>query len=214
MNAERGSVTVFTTVITFALLLCAGLMVDCGAKIQAYRQAYAAAEEAARAGAGQMNTGHAYTSGRFEIDPTQARNAARAYLTTAGHTGTVSTTGNQVNVTVTVSKTHRADLPHRHHRRNRHSRRHHANVPRHRTRTNMTMYGLRHPLLARTAAGAALVGLLAGIPAILLIFFCPSACPPSTTWPLPANPSSSRHCCSPQSGPAGPCSPSPSRWNS
>ncbi|MBF8186310.1 hypothetical protein ITP53_11230 [Nonomuraea sp. K274] len=94
----------FTAVITFALLLCAGLMVDGGAKIQAYREAYAAAEEAARAGAGQMNTGHAYTHGRFEIDTTQALSAARAYLSAAGHTGTVSTTGNQVRITVTVSR--------------------------------------------------------------------------------------------------------------
>ncbi|MEU6720737.1 pilus assembly protein TadG-related protein [Nonomuraea sp. NPDC046802] len=104
MNAERGSVTVFTAVIAFALLLCAGLMVDGGAKIRAYREAYAAAEEAARAGAGQLNTGHAYTSGRFQLDTTQALTAARAYLSAAGHTGTVSTTGNQVRVTVTASK--------------------------------------------------------------------------------------------------------------
>ncbi|MBB5775741.1 pilus assembly protein TadG-related protein [Nonomuraea jabiensis] len=104
MNAERGSVTLFTAVVAFALLLCAGLMVDGGAKIQAYREAYAAAEEAARAGAGQMNTGHAYTSGQFKIDPAQAANAARAYLSSAGHAGTVSTTGNQVRITVTVTK--------------------------------------------------------------------------------------------------------------
>ncbi|MFB4269628.1 pilus assembly protein TadG-related protein [Nonomuraea sp. GTA35] len=104
MNAERGSVTVFTAVIGFVLLLCAGLMVDGGAKVLAYREAYAAAEEAARAGAGQVNTGQAYTSGRFEVDTAQALTAARAYLSAAGHPGTVSTTGNQVRVTVTVSK--------------------------------------------------------------------------------------------------------------
>jgi Flp pilus assembly protein TadG len=104
VNAERGSVTVFTAVIGFVLLLCAGLMVDGGAKVLAYREAYAAAEEAARAGAGQVNTGQAYTSGRFEVDTGQALAAARAYLSAAGHPGTVSTTGNQVRVTVTVSK--------------------------------------------------------------------------------------------------------------
>ncbi|MFI7449686.1 TadG family pilus assembly protein [Nonomuraea sp. NPDC049714] len=104
MDDERGSITVFTAVIAFALLLCAGLMVDGGAKIRAYREAYAAAEEAARAGAGQMNTARAYTSGQFEIDTTQAPATARAYLSTAGHPGTVSTTGNQVRVTVTVSR--------------------------------------------------------------------------------------------------------------
>ncbi|MEV4575073.1 pilus assembly protein TadG-related protein [Nonomuraea jabiensis] len=104
MNTERGSVTVFTAVIAFVLLLCAGLMVDGGAKIQAYREAYAVAEEAARAGAGQMNISHAYTNGRFEIDTNQALTAARSYLSTAGHTGTISTSGNQVRVTVTVSR--------------------------------------------------------------------------------------------------------------
>ena len=104
MNAETGSVTVFTAVIAFAMLLCAGLMVDGGAKIQAYLEAYATAEEASRAGAGQIDTGHAYANGRFEIDATQALNAARAYLSSAGHIGTVSTAGNQVRVTVTVSK--------------------------------------------------------------------------------------------------------------
>jgi Flp pilus assembly protein TadG len=104
MSPERGSVTVFTAVIAFVLLLCAGLMVDGGAKIQAYREAYATAEEASRAGAGQMNTARAYTGGRLEIDTAQARAAARAYLSAAGHTGTVSATGNQVTVTVTVSK--------------------------------------------------------------------------------------------------------------
>ncbi|MEV0623985.1 pilus assembly protein TadG-related protein [Nonomuraea sp. NPDC050404] len=104
MSAERGSVTVFAAVIGFALLLCAGLMVDGGAKILAYREAYAAAEEAARAGAGQVDTGRAYSDGRFEIDAAQASTAIRAYLSAAGHTGTVATTGNQVRVTVTVSK--------------------------------------------------------------------------------------------------------------
>ncbi|MEV4390568.1 pilus assembly protein TadG-related protein [Nonomuraea sp. NPDC049607] len=104
LGDERGSVTVFTAVITFALLLCAGLMVDGGTKIQAYREAYATAEEAARAGAGQMNAGRAYAEGRFEIDAAQALYAARAYLSAAGHTGTVSTAANQVQVTVTVSK--------------------------------------------------------------------------------------------------------------
>ncbi|MGW4796686.1 pilus assembly protein TadG-related protein [Nonomuraea sp. NPDC004297] len=104
MNAERGSATVFTAVVAFSLLLCAGLMVDGGAKVLAFREAYATAEEAARAGAGQMNTGHAYAGGRFELDTAQAQVAARAYLSAAGHTGTVATTGNQVRVTVTVSK--------------------------------------------------------------------------------------------------------------
>lgn len=59
---ERGSVTAFTAVLGLALLICAGLVVDGGAKIQAYREAYAVAEEAARAGAGQVDIDHAYAA--------------------------------------------------------------------------------------------------------------------------------------------------------
>lgn len=41
----------------------------------------------------------------------------------------------------------------------------------------MTMYGLRHPILSKTAAAMALAMLLAGIPAILLAFFWPIELP-------------------------------------
>ncbi|MEU6720736.1 LysM peptidoglycan-binding domain-containing protein [Nonomuraea sp. NPDC046802] len=52
----------------------------------------------------------------------------------------------------------------------------------------MTMYGLRHPLLARTAAGTALTALLAGIPAILLTFFWPIDLPTLDDLATPGEP--------------------------
>ncbi|MEU5859797.1 LysM peptidoglycan-binding domain-containing protein [Nonomuraea sp. NPDC047529] len=52
----------------------------------------------------------------------------------------------------------------------------------------MTMYGLRHPLLARTAAGAALIALVAGIPVILLIFFWPIDLPTIDDLATPGEP--------------------------
>jgi nucleoid-associated protein YgaU/DNA-binding SARP family transcriptional activator len=52
----------------------------------------------------------------------------------------------------------------------------------------MTMYGLRHPLLARTVACATLTGLLAGIPAILLIFFWPIDLPTLDDLATPGEP--------------------------
>ncbi|MEO3807305.1 LysM peptidoglycan-binding domain-containing protein [Nonomuraea sp. B1E8] len=52
----------------------------------------------------------------------------------------------------------------------------------------MTMYGLRHPLLARATAGTALIALLAGIPAILLIFFWPVALPTLDDLATPGEP--------------------------
>ncbi|MDF5758420.1 pilus assembly protein TadG-related protein [Spongiactinospora sp. TRM90649] len=105
MNAERGSVTAFAAVISLALLVCAGLVVDGGAKIQAYRHAYAIAEEAARAGAGRVDTSRAYMGGRIETRPSHALTAARAYLTSAGRIGEVVAVGGRaVQVTVTASR--------------------------------------------------------------------------------------------------------------
>ncbi|GIH52343.1 DNA-binding transcriptional activator of the SARP family [Microbispora rosea] len=52
----------------------------------------------------------------------------------------------------------------------------------------MTMYGLRHPILAKAAAVAVLTGLLAGIPAILLTFFWPVDLPTLDDLATPAEP--------------------------
>ncbi|KAA9374855.1 LysM peptidoglycan-binding domain-containing protein [Microbispora cellulosiformans] len=52
----------------------------------------------------------------------------------------------------------------------------------------MTMYGLRHPILAKAAAIAVLTGLLAGIPAILLTFFWPVDLPTLDDLATPAEP--------------------------
>lgn len=106
LSGDRGSVTAFVVVFALALLICAGLVVDGGAKIQAYREAYAVAEEAARAGAGQVDVDRVYSrGGHFEIDTSKAMSAARAYLGSAGHPGKVAMTGERtIEVTVTVSK--------------------------------------------------------------------------------------------------------------
>lgn len=106
LSDERGSVTAFTVVFAMALLICAGLVVDGGAKIRAYREAYAVAEEASRAGAGQVDIDRAYAEGgRFKIDAAKALSAARTYLGNAGHPGQATMAGERtIQVTVTVSK--------------------------------------------------------------------------------------------------------------
>ncbi|GAA4561108.1 pilus assembly protein TadG-related protein [Planotetraspora kaengkrachanensis] len=106
LSDDRGSVTAFAVVFALALLICAGLVVDGGAKIQAYREAYAVAEETARAGAGQIDLDRAYAQGgRFEIDTSKALAAARDYLGSGGHSGSVTMVGGRtVHVSVTVSK--------------------------------------------------------------------------------------------------------------
>ncbi|HLU73825.1 MAG TPA: pilus assembly protein TadG-related protein [Nonomuraea sp.] len=98
LHDDRGSVTAFSVVFTVALLICAGLVVDGGTKIQAYREAYAVAEEAARAGAGQVDVDRVYAKGgRIEIDSIKALSAARAYLGSAGPQGRAAMAGDRTS---------------------------------------------------------------------------------------------------------------------
>jgi Flp pilus assembly protein TadG len=89
-------------VLMLVLLAFAGLVIDGGRKLDSTEKAYAVAQEAARAGADQVNTAAAYGSGTFKVDVPQALAAARAYLARAGYRGSVSALGNKIRVTVWV----------------------------------------------------------------------------------------------------------------
>jgi len=82
---ERGSLTLMLVTMSVALLALAGLVLDGGAKLNAASTAAAVAEEAARAGAGQVSRPTAYSSGSFVVSAAQARSAARQYLNAAGY---------------------------------------------------------------------------------------------------------------------------------
>ena len=102
---DSGSLTLFTVIVAIALLVAVGFIVDAGQKLQAAQTARGLAEEAARAGAEQINRSVAYSTGQFVTDPAAAVAAAQAYLSQSGHTGSVTVAGNrtiQVTVTVTV----------------------------------------------------------------------------------------------------------------
>ena len=103
---DRGAVSLFVVVLFIALLAAAGLVVDGDAKLRAAREASAIAEESARAGAGRVNVNRAYAhGGHFTIARNAAAPAARTYLASTGHTGTVAIAGTrQIRVTVTISK--------------------------------------------------------------------------------------------------------------
>ncbi|MFF5265193.1 hypothetical protein ACFY4C_40450 [Actinomadura viridis] len=76
-----------------------------GLKLRAGREAGSIAEEAARAGAGQLNRSRAYSTGVKVVDPAAAARQARAYLNASGAPGTVTTVGSrQVRVTVTITR--------------------------------------------------------------------------------------------------------------
>ncbi len=104
-DSERGSLTLMLAVLMVALLALAGLVIDGGRKLNQSASAYAIAQEAARAGAGMVDRSAAYRSGTFRVDEGEALAAARAYLTGAGYSGSVTPDGSQrIRVTVTVTQ--------------------------------------------------------------------------------------------------------------
>ncbi len=101
---DRGSLTLMLLVLMVVMLALAGLVIDGGRKLDATQKAYAIAQEAARAGAGQVNTSTAYGSGTYKVDIPQALAAARAYLESAGYPGSVSASGDKIMVMVHVTE--------------------------------------------------------------------------------------------------------------
>ena len=100
---EEGRVSAFVLITFTALLLVAGLVLDGGNALAAKSRAIGIAEEAARTGSQQLDLA-AVRAGRPPVlDPTGAAAAARAYLTAAGAEGTVTVTGQQVQVHATVT---------------------------------------------------------------------------------------------------------------
>lgn len=101
---EHGRVTAFVVIIAVAALLFAGLVLDGGLALAAKVRAIGEAQEAARAGAQEIDLAAYRADGSLRLAPQQASAAARNYLTATGHSGTVSINGNTINVTVTVNE--------------------------------------------------------------------------------------------------------------
>ena len=97
-----GAVSVPVAVLLLALLAVAGLAVDGARKAQQVATADAVAEEAARAGAQAVDL-TAAQRGQARLDPTAARTAAQRYLAATGVPGTVTVTGDRIQVDVTAT---------------------------------------------------------------------------------------------------------------
>lgn len=97
-------VTAFVVIFTLALLLLAGLIIDGGLTLAARVRAIDEAQAAARAGAQAINLPLFRATGQVTLEPDQAQAAAEAYLAATGNPGTVSVTGDQVTVAVTVTQ--------------------------------------------------------------------------------------------------------------
>lgn len=104
LSGESGQVTAFLVTFIMALLFVAGLVIDGGYLLAAKRQAIDTAEQAARAGAQGLALEDLRATGRQTLDPRRATLAARAYLASTGHDGTVTVNGDRVAVTVTIPR--------------------------------------------------------------------------------------------------------------
>jgi len=98
VEGEAGAIAVLVAVLGVSLLLVVGLVFEGGVAIAAKRQAMNVAEQAARAGAEQLDLNAVREGTGFRVDPASAAAAASAYLANAGYSGTAAVNGDTVTV--------------------------------------------------------------------------------------------------------------------
>ncbi len=105
-SGERGAISALIVGLIVMLFVVAGLVVDGGLAINARQSTYDDAEQAARAGANQVDTLTLRTSGVVTILPAQAQSAAVDYLIGRGYDpGRIQVSVQQNEVTVTAERT-------------------------------------------------------------------------------------------------------------
>jgi len=100
---DGGQVTAMVVLLTAAMIMCAGLVVDGGRVFAANRRAHDDAAGAARAGAQALSISDLRATGTLTLNPDAATAAAQDYLKAAGATGTVEVNGDEVTVTVSIT---------------------------------------------------------------------------------------------------------------
>jgi len=99
---DEGTVTAFVVVLFAAFVMFGGLIVDAGGALADKTTAMGVAQEAARAGAQQLDLTALRQGSPVRLRPDRAVAAAQTYLAQAGATGTVAIVDNTVTVTVTA----------------------------------------------------------------------------------------------------------------
>ncbi|GLW67629.1 membrane protein [Actinomadura rubrobrunea] len=108
---DRGTISTYVVLFTPTVFLLAGLLVDGGLAIHARQRAADMAEQAARAGANEIDADALRRTGRPVIDPGRARVAACALLDAYGEDVTGrSCAADEESVQVTVQLTVRPQL--------------------------------------------------------------------------------------------------------
>jgi Flp pilus assembly protein TadG len=101
---DAGSAMGFGLLAVFLAILFAGVVLDGGTAMATRVQALDIAQQAARAGANQLDLTALRERGQTILDPAAARNAATAFLAQANIAGTATATLTDVTVTVTRSQ--------------------------------------------------------------------------------------------------------------
>jgi Flp pilus assembly protein TadG len=104
LREDRGSATAWAIGIVAVVALLAGAVLDGGNAMAARVQALDIAQQAARAGANQLDLGALREHGVVRLNPGAAQAAAAAFLAQSGATGTATATANEATVTVTRSQ--------------------------------------------------------------------------------------------------------------
>jgi hypothetical protein len=100
MTRDSGHITAFVVVMTSALLLIAGMVLDGGLILSARLRAVSEAQEAARSGAQAIELREYRQTGDVVLDPPRAVAEANAYLAGIGVDGEAHVRGDNVIVTV------------------------------------------------------------------------------------------------------------------
>jgi Flp pilus assembly protein TadG len=107
-RGQAGSLSVAMPLVVVLAMTVIGFAFDGANALTAKRQGINVAEQAARAGAGQLDLAALRDAGVFRIDPAKARRAAASYLASAGYAGQVRLgrdgLGDRVDVTVDWSQ--------------------------------------------------------------------------------------------------------------
>lgn len=97
-RADTGQTTPFIVITVVALLAGAGLLLDGGLAVVAQIRMIGVADEAARAGAQQLDLTAYRRTGEVRLDTGRAARAAHRFLATNSLEGTVTVAGNDVHV--------------------------------------------------------------------------------------------------------------------
>jgi Flp pilus assembly protein TadG len=104
LRSDRGSATAWALGVVVVVALLSGAVLDGGNAMAARVQALDVAQQAARAGANQLDLAALREQGVVRLNPGAAQATAAAFLAQSHITGTATATAEQITVTVTRSQ--------------------------------------------------------------------------------------------------------------